>query len=262
MGAHEAPHLYKMAAACEIMGVKPGTLRKWDKDGLIKTVRTPGKMRLFDLSSIDKTITSKPATKAYGQKCVVLYSRVSSPKQKQDLERQKEYLRASLPNQYTESEIINTSDIASGINFKRPGLLSILGKVTEGKVSVLVVASRDRLARFGFELIEWMCSKFGTTILVLDAQDTTPESELGKDLMAIVQVYCCRWNGRRRYAVKSQVTEVEVEAEPGAEEKVECLGRLCEVLIQQDDCSVAQPKKQIIKKQIKVAKPIRHRVQT
>jgi predicted site-specific integrase-resolvase len=64
------------------------------------------------------------------------------------------------------------------------------------------VASRDRLARFGFELIEWLCKEFGTELLVLDTEDTTPETELGKDLMSIVQVYCCRWNGKRRYTKK------------------------------------------------------------
>lgn len=79
------------------------------------------------------------------------------------------------------------------------------------------MASRDRLARFGFELIEWLCAEFDTRLIVLDHCDGAPEDELGKDLMAIVQVYCCRWNGRRRYRVKAQDSEVATLPDGGAE---------------------------------------------
>jgi predicted site-specific integrase-resolvase len=204
--------LYKISEAANILGVKPGVLRTWDERGLIKTIRTPGGTRLFDISSLtpDKQVNRT-------ERQVILYSRVSSAKQKDDLERQREYIKTNLPNKYSGSSIDNISDIASGINFKRPGLLQVLGKVKEGKVSTIVVASRDRLARFGFELIEWLCTEYETRILVLDSEDTTPESELGKDLMAIVQVYCCRWNGKRRYKAKDKVNEVEVESNKGTE---------------------------------------------
>ena len=202
--------LYKISEAANILGVKPGVLRTWDERGLIKTIRTPGGTRLFDISSLtpDKQVNRT-------EKKVILYSRVSSAKQKDDLERQKEYIRTNLPDKYSGSPIDNISDIGSGINFKRPGLLQILGRVKEGKVSTIVVASRDRLARFGFELIEWLCNEYETKILVLDPEDTTPESELGKDLMAIVQVYCCRWNGKRRYKAKDKINEIETESNKG-----------------------------------------------
>jgi predicted site-specific integrase-resolvase len=61
------------------------------------------------------------------------------------------------------------------------------------------VASKDRMARFGFDLIEWICSEYGTTIVVLDDENTTQTEELGKDLLSIIQIYCCKWNGSRRY---------------------------------------------------------------
>lgn len=204
--------LYKISEAANILGVKPGVLRTWDERGLIKTIRTPGGTRLFDISSLtpDKQVNRT-------EKRIILYSRVSSAKQKDDLERQKEYIRTNLPDKYSGATIDNVSDIGSGINFKRPGLLQILGRVKEGKVSTIVVASRDRLARFGFELIEWLCNEYEAKILVLDPEDTTPESELGKDLMAIVQVYCCRWNGKRRYKAKDKITETETESNKGTE---------------------------------------------
>lgn len=207
---------YKISEASNILGVKPGVLRTWDERGLIKTIRTPGGTRLFDISSLtpDKQFNRK-------ERSVILYSRVSSVKQKDDLERQKNYIKNNLPDKYSKSQIDNISDIASGINFKRPGLLQILGRVKQGEVSTIIVASRDRLARFGFELIEWLCTEYETKILVLDTEDTTPESELGKDLMAIVQVYCCRWNGKRRYKSKEKIDEIEAESNKRTESKIE-----------------------------------------
>lgn len=208
--------LYKIGQVCEILGVKEGCLRRWADEGKIKSIRTPGGMRLFDISSIDSSILQKCKLP---DKRVILYSRVSSSKQKDDLQRQRQYLEGNIPHQCSGSPFDHVSDIGSGINFKRQGLLQVLGRVKEGKVSAIVVASKDRLARFGFELIEWICTEFGTKILVLDTEDSTPESELGKDLMAIVQVYCCRWNGKRRYGKrKDQSKETEASTNSGTEE--------------------------------------------
>jgi predicted site-specific integrase-resolvase len=215
MRGNEIP-LYKLGAACEILGVKHGILRRWADEGKIRTIRTPGGMRLFDISSIDSSLQHK--TKAKEEMVTILYSRVSSSKQRDDLNRQVQYLRDNLPDEYSRLKIRDVTDIGSGLNFKRPGLLQILGLVKETKVSTIVVASRDRLARFGFELIEWMCTEYGTKIVVLDSEDTTPESELGKDLMSIVQVYCCRWNGKRRYAKGKNQTE-KTETEPNESSK-------------------------------------------
>ena len=207
-------NFYKMSDACKVLGVKPGILRKWDDEGNIKAIRTPGGMRLFDITSLD----SRPnifKTKQKDDPIIILYSRVSSAKQKDDLSRQQEFLKNNLDEHSRSITITEITDIGSGINFKRPGLLRILGLVKEGKVSKIIVASRDRLARFGFE---WLCKEFGTKILVLDFQDTTPESELGNDLMAIVQVYCCRWNGRRRYKNKTKNPEIKDQTNNGTKE--------------------------------------------
>jgi putative resolvase len=201
-------------------------------------------MHLYDISSLDPSLNTK--TNANDNLVTILYSRVSSHKQKNDLDRQQEYLRSNLPNEHSRSEKIEISDIGSGINFKRPGLLRILRLVKEGKVSSVVVASRDRMARFGFELIEWMCKEFGTKILVLDNEDTTPESELGKDLMSIVQVYCCRWNGQRRYQnrIKNQSQKTEIETIQGSESDSEPVGGLLPIHLQQDDWIIDQQIKQ------------------
>lgn len=208
---------YKTSDACKILGIKEGILRKWDSEGKIKTLRTPGGIRLFDITSIDPS-TNLSAIKEKKDPIAIFYSRVSSAKQKDDLERQKEYIKNSCAEQYPRFQEI--TDIGSGINYKRTGLLRVLGLVKEGNVSHLVVASKDRLARFGLELIEWLCTQYGTKVVVLNTEDTTPEEELGTDLMSIVQVYCCRWNGRRRYKTKNKSSEVETEANHGTEEGI------------------------------------------
>jgi predicted site-specific integrase-resolvase len=247
---------YKISEASEILGVKAGILRKWDEHGHIKTIRTPGGMRLFDISSISATCVTQAQTKE--TPVTILYSRVSSQKQKQDLKRQQEFLKTNLPDECTGSTIDEVSDIGSGINFKRTGLLQILGRVKEGRVSTIVVASRDRLARFGYELIEWMCTEFGTKIMVLDSEDTTPESELGKDLMAIVQVYCCRWNGSRRYKNKNKSSEAEIATNEGTKTDAESVGRLCQISLQQDDSDVDEPEEQDTKRKVSFEKQVRN----
>lgn len=207
---------YKISDACKILGVKEGILRKWDSQGKIKTIRTPGGIRLFDITSVDPS-TNLFAIREKKEPIAIFYSRVSSSKQKDDLERQKQFLKDNYADKYPRFQEI--TDVGSGLNFKRTGLLRVLGLVKEGNISAVVVASKDRLARFGFELIEWLCKEYGTETVVLNNQDSTPEEELGNDLMSIVQVYCCRWNGKRRYKTKNKSNEVEIETNSSTKEE-------------------------------------------
>jgi len=206
---------YKISHAAETLGVSQGVLRQWADEKSIHSIRTPGGQRLFDISSI----TGSQVEKSKPDRQTILYSRVSSSKQKDDLTRQQQFIKDTYPTDKHPGRILEIQDIGSGINFKRAGLLRVLGLVKTGSVSTLVVASKDRLARFGFELIEWLCSEYDCKIIILDNQDGAPEDELGKDLMAIVQVYCCRWNGKRRYknkaGVKTGNNEAQVEPEQG-----------------------------------------------
>lgn len=226
--------LFKIGEAAEAFGVSHSALRSWANEGKIKTIRTPGGQRLFDISTINGFEVAKAQPQEDRE--VVLYSRVSSSKQRDDLQRQQQYLKDHLPDELSRFKLQEVHDVGSGLNFKRPGLLRVLGLVKEGMVSTVVVASRDRLARFGFDLIEWMLLEFGAKVLVLDSQDSTPEEELGKDLMSIVQVYCCRWNGRRRYsnkAGKSEDSKTSSEAEQSAESDSSQDGGLLPIHLQQ-----------------------------
>jgi predicted site-specific integrase-resolvase len=139
------------------------------------------------------------------------YCRVSSAKQKDDLERQSSYLGSLYP-QYC---IIK--DVGSGINFSRKGLLAILECAMQKQIGEVVVAYKDRLSRFAFELIETIVRKGGGKITVLDNQQyKSKEDELSEDLLAIVHVFSCRKMGQRRYS--SEKSQVEDSSESGAKE--------------------------------------------
>ena len=98
---------------------------------------------------------------------------------------------------YPDAEVV--TDIAGGLNCQRKGLLSILERLHRGDKLNVVVAHRDRLARFGFELIEWLVVQNGGTVLVLNQSDASPESELTEALLAILHTFDCRMHGLRRY---------------------------------------------------------------
>ncbi|NBO39784.1 IS607 family transposase [bacterium] len=124
----------------------------------------------------------------------ICYCRVSSHGQKEDLERQVSYMQERFPGY----RIIR--DIGSGINFKRRGLRTILELACKGYVSEVVVAYRDRLCRFAFELVEWLLSLHGVKLVVLNEDLEGSESgELAEDLLSIVHVFNCRIQGRRKY---------------------------------------------------------------
>lgn len=171
-------------AACNALGVHPNTLRSWDSKGQIKTMRTPGGRRLYDLSSVQQG------------KSKIIYARVSSNGQKPDLEKQIQYLRT----RYPEHELVQ--DVGSGLNFKRKGLNAILERILSGDVEEVVVAHRDRLCRFGFELFSTIANKFSTKIVVLDGSSLSPQEELVQDLLSIVHVFSCRLYGLRKYSRK------------------------------------------------------------
>jgi predicted site-specific integrase-resolvase len=130
------------------------------------------------------------------QKQNFIYARVSTKKQMDDLSRQIEFLRRP---EY--SEYILIEDIGSGINFKRKGLSTILDSCLQNNIGEIVIAHRDRLCRFGFELIESLVTKAGGKITVLNnTEEKTCEQELTEDLLSIIHVFSCRQMGKRSYS--------------------------------------------------------------
>ncbi len=98
---------------------------------------------------------------------------------------------------YPQAEII--TDIASGLNYKRKGLKALLGRSMSGDKLTIVVAHKDRIARFGVELIEWVLQSGGSQLVVLNQSISDPQRELTEDLLAIIHIFSCRLYGQRRY---------------------------------------------------------------
>jgi predicted site-specific integrase-resolvase len=125
-----------------------------------------------------------------------IYARVSSSKQKDDLERQVQSLSAQFP----EHRVLR--DVGSGINWKRPGLRTLVQACLRGSLREVVVAHRDRLSRLGFDLLEYIIQQSGAELVVVGGGETcglTSEQELGEDLLSIVHVFSSRHYGMRKY---------------------------------------------------------------
>ena len=95
--------------------------------------------------------------------------------------------------------------IVAGINFERKGLRSILERAMRRTVVTLVVAYRDRLARFGSQIIEFVLQQSGGQLVVPSGVSLSPEQELTTDLLTILHVFSCRLHGLRKY--KAQIQE-------------------------------------------------------
>lgn len=100
------------------------------------------------------------------------------------------------------------TDIGSGINYTKKGLNQIIDMVTNSEVEKIVVLYKDRLIRFGYELIENLCNKFGTTIEIIDNTEKTEQQELVEDLIQIVTVFSCKLQGKRANKAKKMIKEL------------------------------------------------------
>ena len=192
---------------CEILGVHMQTLYNWEKEGKIETIRHSEKgKRFYNVEKYlndNKKKTNKDIEKEIdktsnneNKKLNICYIRVSTISQKDDLERQREYMI----KKYKDYDIIE--DIGSGINFNRRGLRRIINLAITGKINKLVVAYKDRLTRFGFELIEDLIKEYSNGLLIVDndkEHKKEPEEELVYDVLQILNVYTAKMNSLRKY---------------------------------------------------------------
>jgi len=188
--------------AAKITGLSLQTIRKIGDKKQIQCFKTPSGHRRFNKQDLEKFCDSNIIDEKDSKitKVNYIYTRVSSKKQLDDLSRQTEYIqqRKSEYSSYT-----TISDIASGINFKRKGLQTILDSCIQGVIGEVVIAHRDRLSRFGFDLIKIIIEKAGGKITILDdEQNKSSEQELAEDLLSIIHIYSCRQMGKRSYKIK------------------------------------------------------------
>ncbi len=185
--------------ASNILGVHQRTLYQWEEKGKIDTIRTPGGKRLYNVEKFLKNkndiikVNNEDETKLERMK--IIYIRVSSLSQKDDLERQKIYMQKRYPGHYL------IEDIGSGMNLNKRGIRKIIKWAIEGKIEEVVVAYKDRLARFGYELIEDLIKEYssGRIIVLNKKKETEPEEELVKDMLQIMNIFVAKMNGLRKY---------------------------------------------------------------
>lgn len=190
--------IMKSREFCERIGVGLKTLERLEKDGKIKPIRRNNR-RYYTEEMVNNYLGIKREKKI--KRKIVAYYRVSTNSQKKEMKYQRESIEIFSVNAgIAIDEYIN--DIGSGINFKRKNFLKLIDDIERGKISKLIITYKDRLTRFGFDLIEERCKVNNTEIIVINLEKSSPEKELVEDLMTIIHVFSCRLYGLRKYKKK------------------------------------------------------------
>lgn len=178
-----------ISEAAYLLGVSTDTLRRWEKEGKITSSRTEGGHRRYDLTDILKDKEDEGLT--------ILYARVSTRPQLKDLARQIAVLET-----YAEikgwKNCQTIKDIGSGVNYRKKGLSKLLSILVEGQATRLVLTTKDRLLRFGSELVFSLCELYGVEVVILNKDpDSSPEEELVKDVLEIITVFSAKLHSMR-----------------------------------------------------------------
>jgi excisionase family DNA binding protein len=181
--------------AAKILRVHVKTLQRWDRTGELVAERSPSGRRLYKESTIKALLGFD---RGVDKRNIIAYCRVSSQAQKPDLKNQRIAieqfcLSAAKPNvEYIE-------EIGGGLNFKRKKFLEIMDDISEGLIEEVIIAHRDRLTRFGFDLLQHICDRNQTTLTVINIERLSPEQEMVQDLMTIIHCFSSRLYGLRNY---------------------------------------------------------------
>ena len=197
---------YSIHSLSKMLGVTPQTLRNWDKSGRLKPHHTSNNgYRYYSEDQLSELMQDKKTNKI-----VIGYCRVSSKKQKDDLDRQIESVRNYLISRVEPFKIIE--DIGSGINYNKKGLLEMIRLINSNQVKKVVVLYKDRLLRFGFDLIKNFAELHDCQIEVIDQTYKSEEQELVEDLVQIITVFSCKLHGKRANKAKKIIKELSGDA--------------------------------------------------
>jgi predicted site-specific integrase-resolvase len=188
-----------ISEAAKLKGVSISTLRRWESEGKIIPERTANGHRRYDLSQLMGIKQELSFT--------VGYARVSSHDQKEDLSRQVEVLEVYSASNGWQVEIIR--DLGSGLIYSKKGLKRLINLITDGKVERLILTHKDRLLRFGSELIFSLCEIFGTEVVIINRnEDSSFEEDLAQDVLEIITVFSARLYGSRSHKNRKLVEEL------------------------------------------------------
>ncbi len=206
--------LVGIGEAAKALGVTPLTLRRWGESGKLKPdLVTDGGRRRYDLARLRPELfrAQDPA-----ERRTVAYARVSSHELKPDLERQAQVLEAYCAAQGWTYEIV--TDLGSGMNYRKKGLKRLLDDIVEGRVGRLVITHKDRLLRFGAELVFAICEAKGVEVVILNAgENTSFEEDLARDVLEIVTVFSARLYGTRSRKSARMIERIRAAAEGAAD---------------------------------------------
>jgi len=202
---NQIENYFPMRKACAMLGVVPMTLRRWEKAGKIQCIRTPSGQRRYPRSEILRLLGEEQPR---GNRAAI-YARVSSAKQSEtgNLTRQQERLEQYADEKGFAVQAV-VAEQGSGMNERRRGLDRILKMAREGKIDLVLIEFKDRLARFGYNYIEKYLNAFGTRIIVVNG--TEPKSlqeELTADMLAILSSFSARLYGHRSKEFRKKVKE-------------------------------------------------------
>lgn len=194
--------------AAEALGVSISTLRRWEAAGRIEPEYTSGGHRRYDLSKIRPEIIHSDISK----RRTVAYARVSSHDQKEDLDRQKSVLEMYCSRQGWTYEVI--SDLGSGMDYQKKGLKKLIRDILSGEVGRLVITHKDRLLRFGAELVFAICEAKNVEIVIINqGEDTSFEEDLAEDVLEIITVFSARLYGSRSHRNKKLIEDLKQAAD-------------------------------------------------
>lgn len=189
---------YRIGEFAARIGRSASTVRRWEREGRILAKRTLTGQRYFDESDVLTALL--PGFEA-SSRAAVVYCRVSSPGQKDELASQVVAMEEfCLAAGIRVDECVQ--EIGGGLDLRRKKLLALMDRIEDGEISLLVVAHKDRLARFGFDYLEHVARRHGCEIMLANAESLSPQQELVEDLLAIVDTFSCRLPGLHRYEQK------------------------------------------------------------
>lgn len=196
--------LYSIGKFSKMIGRSTRTLRLWSSNGkLIPAHISLGKHRMYSDEQLSLFVV-KPTE----LKINVGYARVSSKKQIDDLNRQTEMLELYLTNKSIPYKII--TDVGSGINYNKKGLLELFKMINRHEIDTLCILYKDRLVRFGIEIIESFCSMNNVKLEIINQTDKTNEEELVDDILNIIHIFSCKLNGKRSHINKKIIEQLKV----------------------------------------------------
>lgn len=194
---------YKSKEFAELLNVLVITLQRWDNDGKLKAFRTPTNRRYY---TYEQYLEYTGIHKETDSRKIVIYTRVSTSNQKDDLKNQVEFLR-----QYANAkgmivdEVIE--DYGSGLNYNRKKWNRLIDRCMTNEISTIIITHKDRFIRFGYDWFESFLAKFNVEIIVVNNESLSPQEELVQDIISILHIFSYRIYGLRKYKKKIREDE-------------------------------------------------------